>query len=510
MEIIKNRLRHFGRMEADTDLLEENQTVIIPDIRPDALEVVGVHTWLNVQEKGCSEGTLRVSGQVNCTICYLSADRQLPCTVTAAVPFSFVKEIEDMGGEDRLLASVRLLSGTAMMVNPRKLQVKVQLQVTQRLFRSQVAEYVEKITGGEENGVQCLERANKICVVADIIEKRLVLNDEIRLSSQLPDEESVMLRSAADWVTEDVKLLPGKIMVRGHIDVQLSSMDTHGAYLGTSCYAVPFSQIIESSSVEPEDKVEISYAPVREEIELMTGNDGVTTMAFAFAATVECIVKKEQEIRAVRDIYSTRWEMREEWTELAFLDEGQEHQMPLAIRESILLEGCAAEILNVSVVAEDAVALKGEQTIGAGFHLCVIYKETDGTVAAAVRKIYGEVRCPVPMGEKGLCRVLVKEPVAMITGEDEVQVSFEGTFCCRESCGAGRRVVHNCAIEPTKSKNNAGRPSLILRPIHAEETVWSLAKAYNTVPAVLASANKLGRDEVIPAGKMVLIPFVDR
>ena len=171
MEIIKNRLRHFGRMEADTDLLEENQTVIIPDIRPDALEVVGVYTWLNVQEKGCSQGVLRVSGQANCTICYLSADHQLPCTVTAAVPFSFVKEIEDMGGEDHLLASVRLLSGTAMMVNPRKLQVKVQLQVTQRLYRSQTSEYVEKITGGEGNGVQCLRQAEKICTVADVIEE---------------------------------------------------------------------------------------------------------------------------------------------------------------------------------------------------------------------------------------------------------------------------------------------------------------------------------------------------
>ncbi len=509
MEITKNRLRHFDRMQVNTDLLEESQTAIIPDTNPDAMGIVGVHTWLNVQEKGCVQGVLRISGQVNCTICYLSAENQMPCTVSAVVPFSLVREVESMGEEDRLLASVRVLNGTALMINPRKLQVKVQLQAVGQLYQNRTIEYIEEITEREAEGVQCLSDVRKVCVAADIIEKRLVLNDEIRLSSALPNQESLILRKESDWVTEDIRLLQGKIMVRGHVDVRLTTMGTQGAFLGTSRYSVPFSQIIESSSIDPEDLVELNYAPVREEVELVTDDD-VTTMVFSFAAIVTCIVKKTYEVRAVCDVYSTQWEMREEWTEFATLEERPEHRVTLAVKERILLENCAAEILEISVSAEDAAVSRGEQTVGVGFHLWVVYKEVDGTVATACKKIYGEVQCPASLAQSGYCRVEVREPSAVIVGEDEVQVSFEGIFCCTESSGPAWRIIRTCAIEPSKNKGNTGRPSLILRPANENETVWSLAKAYNTVPSILASANKLGREDVIPAGRMILIPFVDR
>ena len=510
MEIIKNRLCHFGRMKADTDLLEESQTVIVPDVRPDAMEILGAYGWLNVQEKGYVHNVLRINGQVNCVICYLSVEEQKPCTLSAAVPFNLVREIEGAGEEDRALSSVRLLNTTATMVNPRKLQVKVQLQVTERLYEKQTIEYVEEIKNGEEHGVQCLAVSQNICVVTDIVEKRLILNDEIRLSSRLPDEESILLRKESEWVTEDIKLLQGKIMVRGHIDMLLSSMSADGAFLGSGRYTIPFSQIIESDSVTSEDVIDLNYAPVREEVELVTDSDGITTMSFSFAAMVECMVKKYREVHAVRDVFSTRWEMRQEHSEICVPTENENHRFTTALKEEVLLDGCAAEILTASVVAEDVVFSHGEQTVGAGFYLWIAYKDPDGRVATACKKIYGEANGLKSMPGSGLCRITVKDVSAMLIGEDRVQFSFEAVFNCRECTGASWKLICACTVDTASRKEDTDRPSLILRHINKDETVWGLAKAYNTIPALLASANKLDSEEVIPAGRMILIPFTDR
>ena len=135
MEIIKNRLRHFGELVTDSDMIEENLVVIVPDTKPDALQIIGASAWLNIQEKSCSQGLLKITGQANCCVSYLAAEGKTPHTVTASIPFSFTKEPEGMTDDDQLLANVRLLNTAAAMVNPRKLALRVQIQVFQWLFK---------------------------------------------------------------------------------------------------------------------------------------------------------------------------------------------------------------------------------------------------------------------------------------------------------------------------------------------------------------------------------------
>ena len=72
------------------------------------------------------------------------------------------------------------------------------------------------------------------------------------------------------------------------------------------------------------------------------------------------------------------------------------------------------------------------------------------------------------------------------------------------------RVVSDCRLNKNASKDTAQHPSLIVRTMEKEESVWELAKAYNTSPAILASANKLADEETVAAGRLVLIPFVHR
>ena len=90
MEIIKNRLRHFCQQQTCTDLLEESQSVIVPDTHPDVLQSVGANGWLNIQEKSCSGNLLRIGGQVNCMVCYLPVEGKRPCSISVSLPFNFI------------------------------------------------------------------------------------------------------------------------------------------------------------------------------------------------------------------------------------------------------------------------------------------------------------------------------------------------------------------------------------------------------------------------------------
>jgi len=510
MEIIKNRLRHFGQLQTGTDLLEESQSILIPDTCPDVLQIVGTDGWLNIQEKSCSQGTLRISGQVNCNICYLSTEGKTLYAVAAVIPFSFTEEVHGMDGEDRLLSAVKLLSVSAVMLNPRKLVVKSQLQLVTKLYKQQKNEYTEEIRQGEVEGIYALQEKCSMQYIADIVEKRLVLSDEIRLSSDLPNEQSLILCKHCTWICEDVKLLQGKIMLRGRIDAAMTALDHDGAYIGKSTYSIPFSQIIECDSVAAEDNVMVSFSPVREEITLSTGADGVTTMYFSFAAVTECLIQKQRDLVMVQDAYSTKWETKTTSSELASPAEGAEHQMQISVRETILLDNSTAQILGAVVVPETAVLQKGEHTLGTAFHGTVIYKEDDGTVMTVSKRFYVEANLPETVQTPALCTSAVHEPAVAVTGEGEVELTFEALLTCKEELGPVHPAIEGCTVEPIARKRMEGSPSLIVRSAQQGESVWGLAKIYGTAPDVLASANKLEPTDLFPSGRLVLIPFISR
>ena len=50
-------------------------------------------------------------------------------------------------------------------------------------------------------------------------------------------------------------------------------------------------------------------------------------------------------------------------------------------------------------------------------------------------------------------------------------------------------------------------PSLVLRRIEKDETLWDVAKAYRTDPALILQANDVQDGEPLPDG-MILIPKV--
>ena len=510
MEIIKNRLRHFGELVTDSDMIEENLVVIVPDTKPDALQIIGASAWLNIQEKSCSQGLLKITGQANCCVSYLAAEGKTPHTVTASIPFSFTKEPEGMTDDDQLLANVRLLNTAAAMVNPRKLALRVQVQVFHRLFKGRSVEYAEEIRSDPGEGICCQRGKKQMQILAAIAEKRIVVNDEIRLSGDAPNENSVILRKESQWVSEDVRILPNKIMIRGRIDMGLTTMNEQGGFIGKSKYSVPFSQIVECDGVFPEDEVGISFAPSREEIELFTSADQVTTMTFSFAAVTECMIRKNMELAAVRDIYSTRWQMESDQTVIASPLEAACESVTLPVRESMMLEGSAERVLALSIQPEDGLIQKNETVMGAGFHVHLVYAETDGSIMTASKKLYVEAPCPHALPEAGWCQAAYADPTAELRGEGEAQICFDALLTCRENTGAPMRVVSDCRLNKNASKDTAQHPSLIVRTMEKEESVWELAKAYNTSPAILASANKLADEETVAAGRLVLIPFVHR
>ncbi|MBE6993909.1 MAG: DUF3794 domain-containing protein [Ruminococcaceae bacterium] len=509
MEVIKNTLDHFGALRRSGEIIEETQTVIISDVSPDVLQILCARGAVSLQEKSCQDGELRLSGAVSCRVAYLSTEGKEPYFVTSSIPFAFSRPIEGMEPGDQALCAVRLLSLTSSAVNPRKLSLRAQLQVCVTLYSRRSDEYVSELRSEDGDGVYSRTAGDRISPVVAVCEKRMVVSDELRLSDGGPDEGSFILHSDVNWVTEDVRVLPGKLMLRGRADVTLSTMGRSGVYEGRSRYAVPFSQIVECDEVRPEDRVDVRCEPVWEELELKTGPDGSPVLDFSLAAATQCVIRRELALSAVRDAFSTDWSLRTETLQLA-LPRPEPTVVTAAVEQTAELDQAAERVEEAHAAAPCVALTKGERELRPQFELTLICRGSDGTVFTCGRRFTASCALPEPSAEDCWCEIECGEPSAALNGEGEVSVRFEVRLRCFGIAGETVPLLSSCALDRSSPREHTGRPSLLVRPVDGRQTVWELARDCVTSPQLVAAANKTGIEDRLPEGSLVLIPFRNR
>ena len=168
--------------------------------------------------------------------------------------------------------------------------------------------------------------------------------------------------------------------------------------------------------------------------------------------------------------------------------------------------GVVAEtLLDVSVRPGHASAVREGE--GGSLHcpcrLRALYLDEGGVPLVAERGV--DVTCPMDWPEDGRVEVLAlcpEEPQGSL-GERGVEVRFTLEF--RGQVTRQRQRASIASAQMSEADLSA-LPSLVLRSLGPEETLWDLAKhCRSTVPMILA-ANGLEGEEDAGAGHLLLVP----
>ena len=135
-----------------------------------------------------------------------------------------------------------------------------------------------------------------------------------------------------------------------------------------------------------------------------------------------------------------------------------------------------------------------------------LYLDEGGACLSAERCF--DVCCPMEL--PGDCTVTAGaacgEEVQGTLGDRGIEVRFPVEFQVEAASRKKRVCVATAKISSDTPKDLTGAPSLVLRCKGEQESLWDLAKRYNTtIPAIL-SANGLESEEEVPAEKLLLIP----
>ena len=239
--------------------------------------------------------------------------------------------------------------------------------------------------------------------------------------------------------------------------------------------------------------------------QITPGDEEGRNLTVTLSLHAVALLRREVELTLLRDLYSTAWDLSYEAEPLPLTDCQDLGVRRQSVREVLEIGVVAETLLDVSVRPGHASAVREGE--GGSLHcpcrIWALYLDEGGVPLVAERSV--DVVCPLDRPGDGRVEVLAlcpEEPQGSL-GERGVEVRFTLEFRGQVTRQRQRASIASAQMEAAEL---TGLPSLVLRSLGPEETLWDLAKhCRSTVPMILA-ANGLEGEEAAEAGHLLLVP----
>ena len=481
----------------------------LPDYCPDISRVLKCRVCPRVSGKSISGNSANLDGVMSVVLLYADASNEIRMYEH---PVAFTRSI-DLGAAVAGAASVSATAAPDYVncrpVNERKVDIHGAVTINVRVTHKQTTDIVADIDGND------IEMRRGRCEVTNPLsysEKYLIVNDEI----ELPDNMEAIrynLRTDASAVATECKVISNKAVIKG--DMFLSVLYCGDQEGGPVCFdtSVPLSQIVDIDGIVEGCNCAVDIDVVSMELKPRTGMNG-EARSFALSAKLCMTVKAtcDGEAAILFDAFSTEYKDNTEKQDITF------EKLMLPVRERFdckkMLEFSPDDIgrvvdcwcdASVNRVANDGCEL----TVNGTAMLCILARDMQDLPVYFERPVDFDYNRTMESEPKNMrCETMIRavktdgKMVAAGQLEISVELMLQADVYSRER----RTVITAFEVDDVnkKEKNNS---ALVIYYADSGESVWDIAKRYNTSINAINELNGLS-DDVLGKGIMLMIPSV--
>ncbi len=485
---------------------------IVPDSCADIARIVdttGLVCLTNRELTG--DGRFSASGTVEVSVLYIpekaaSAPREDgPQALRFQIPFQCYGE----GQPDCEFLDIRgeLHSIDTRVLNPRKVLTRANLVLYPTGCRHAS---LSVCTGmdGEEESVQLLCEKRETRVVAGVREKEFTFTEELPLSPGRGGAEEI-LSARVDVRGTDCKLIGNKLVVKGLISPAVLYRES-GGRLTLLQQDLPFSQILEGNGLEEDCECEAAYQVLNVECRVggESGPDDAYVMTLTLLLRARVTVWREEEVAFIGDLYSTAAPVSCETAELELREDCQKNTRRQNVRELLETAVAVKSVIDTEIGCGGVQISGGELKISA-WARCLYLDEND--MLGSVRKEF-TVSAPAEMPDGSPASEDRCQAEAACRGDVITNIMPEGIElrlpldCNLTTYNRRRYVCISGGETQEEEQDKAAKPSLILRKMGPEESLWSVAKQYRTTCKGIMEVNGLDEGTPVPTDRLLLIP----
>ncbi|MDE7242634.1 MAG: DUF3794 domain-containing protein [Oscillospiraceae bacterium] len=489
---------HFAPFTCET-----MRETIVPDSCGDIARIVdttGLVCLTNCELTG--DGRFCASGSVEASVLYIPEKEDGPRALHFQIPFQCYGE--GQGPADCEFLDIRgdLHSIDTRVLNPRKVLTRASLILYPSGCRHASLSVCTEMSDESEGTIQLLQEKKETRVVAGVREKEFTFSEELPLSPGRGGAEEI-LSARFDVRGTDSKLIGNKLVVKGLISASVLYREG-GGRLALLQQDLPFSQIIDGAGFDEECESEAAYRLLSAECQIggESGSDDAYMLTVTLLLRARVTVWRGEEVAFIADLYSTAAPVSCQMMEMELTEDAQKSTRRQNVRELLETGVPVKSVLDTEIGCGDVQINGGEMKI-AVWARCLYLDEND-VLGSARREfmVSGELPEGSPAAEgEAACH---GDIITNITPEGiELRFPLE----CTVSASNRRRYICVSGGETTEEEQDREvMPSLILRKLGKEETLWSVAKQYRTTCKGILEVNDLTEESQVPYDRLLLIP----
>ncbi len=498
LELNRTHLTGYETVLDTTVFCEETLETIVPDANPDILRLIDTQGKVFLKSKEAMDGRVALTGTARLTILYQPEGGTGPNRLEVGIPFSVSAEDRGLTSNCLVVAVARATGADTRTINPRKILTRMEVAVDVKVFR---AETTLLCTGVhvEEGSVEERKDVHRPCCISVVQEKQITFEDDLNIPVGRPAAEE-LLCDRVSLMCHEAKIIGNKLIFKGEAAVRLLYRPVGGG-MDAADFTLPFSQVTEVIGVGENGRGLVDVTLNAAEFSL--GEDGRRVSA-SLSMLAQIVVQEEREVELLTDTYSVCCSVNAERVPYVY-----RRQREVGVGRQTLRQIVETGVSVQSVV--DAYCLVGQMmqkreggqlSLSAYVILTVVCMTEEGDVYAVSRGL--EAVCPVEVPEDCQCSFSCRcgEPTAMPTADGvEVRIPMEFPYSSeREEQGV---VVREVKVEEDGGNAEQDKPSIVLRLLRPDESLWEVAKRYGTTIEDIVRANELEGGQ--PGGEMLLL-----
>ena len=474
--------------------------MIVPDSKPDILNTINTIGNACIYKKEVMDGKIRLDGNILTYIMYLadsSADNIRG--LNTGLDFSETINMPELqtGMSVDVAPSVKLIE--CKVINGRKIGIKVSLEIAMKVY---LRDDVEIITDLNNENIQVLSQNMKINSLLGSGETKAFVKENVTIPGT--DNLAEILSAQICLVDKDIKISYNKVLAKSEIEIKIAYLTEDGR-ISKMQTRLPLVGFIDMPNIKEENICETAYM-VRN-VMIKPNSIEEHSIYVEIEVEISCRAYEEKEIRIIEDMYCPGEKMEFKKTMVNTITDKQCKRNTCCIREKVsipelengtIVDVAVNPIINKENRMNGSVRYEGEVELNFIF--------TDNSAVGFNMK---KVTVPYEQTVEGVgenCRLDTNIEVnsqEFINQAGVVSANFDLGFETNSYRAATIPVINN--IETTPSENLEDY-SVIIYVVRSGDTLWKIAKRFDSTVDDIVRVNGIERPDRINAGEKIYIP----
>lgn len=477
----------------------------LPDYCPDIEKILRCKLIPKIYNRNLSGGQLQIDGTTVVSILYIDSKQCLrACEQT--VPFNSSLSLKSTPENAVIETSVKSEYVNCRALSQRRLTVHGAFSLYAKVISKTT---LDLYSPDDSDNLEYNVKKLSCSALTSLCQEQFNAGDELQITNK-PAVEYILDSDIRANIT-DQKVIPDKLMLSGELNVKLLYMSNEVETPQQIDYLIPFSRVIDceglsdNSSVYP--KISVMSYDIRLKNDILSDNP-VVDVDSRICVTVEGYSNAESKI--VLDAFSTQYITEPEKTRVTVPVSNSVIVESVMQKESVDLDNTVSEIIDfrADYIPQNTVLNIDSVTVNSKLNICILALNDDKQPVYIERSVEfsNEIKLDGDYNDISSCSASVLSLSYRMGEENTIELRCELRFTLSLSKTETFNIVSTVIIDedravPPKSS------SLILYFADSGESLWDIAKNYNTRLSGIYDANNLS-GEVLDSSMMLMIPTV--